>query len=195
LGLLGGTFDPIHVAHLFMGTLAADELGLSKVVFMPAGIPPHKRDNSITAPEHRLAMVRAAVSGETLFEVSDFELRRHSPSYTIETVRSLLDEAGKGTEVFLVIGSDSLVELHTWKDYTELLSLVRLAVYPRPGYPAEADDSIPAERVDVLQSDGLDFYLSSTIIRQRAASGRSIRYLVPRAVEEYIRNNNLYGKP
>lgn len=193
LGLLGGTFDPIHVAHLFMGALAADELSLFKVIFMPAGKPPHKQDVTITDHGHRLHMVRAAVKGEPLFEVSDLELRRNAPSYTIETVRELLMGAERGTELYLIVGSDSLLEIHTWKDCRELLSLVRLAVYPRPGFDPSACDAVSPGRVHLLQTGGLDFHLSSTAIRDRAASGRSIRYLVPRAVEEYITENNLYG--
>jgi len=195
LGLLGGTFDPVHVAHLFMGALAADELNLSRVLFMPAGIPPHKQDNSITSHSHRLAMLRAAVKNEPLFDVSDLELLKDSPSYTIDTVRSLLKDADGGTELYMIIGSDSLLELHTWRDHVELLSLVRLAVYTRPGFAPHAGDLIPRDRVHLLSTDGLDFHLSSTTIRERAGAGRSISYLVPRAVEEYILDNNLYGEP
>jgi nicotinate-nucleotide adenylyltransferase len=195
LGLLGGTFDPIHVAHLFMGAIAADDLDLAKVLLMPAGIPPHKRGGHITAHEHRLAMVHAAVDGDPLFEVSDLEMRRNAPSYTIETVRELLEIRGAETELFLIMGSDSLLELHTWKDHSELLSLVRLAVYPRPGFDPGSIDVIPRDRVNLLSTGGLDFRLSSTTIRERAAAGRSIRFLVPHAVEKYIVDNDLYGEP
>lgn len=192
MGLLGGTFDPIHVAHLFMGKFAAEELSLSKVLFMPAGVPPHKQDDPITARARRLAMVNAAVADEPLFEVSDLELHGNSPSYTIDTVRSLLGGADPGTELYLILGSDSLLEIHTWKDHLDLLALVRLAVFPRPGFPPLARDLIPGDRVHVLSTDGLEFCLSSTTIRKRAGAGRSIRYLVPRPVEEYILNNSLY---
>ena len=104
LGVLGGTFDPIHIAHLFMGTLAAEDLSLSKVILMPAGRPPHKQGSSITGRSHRLEMVRAAVRGDPLFEVSDLELSGSAPSYTIETVRQLLERAEGETELYLIIG-------------------------------------------------------------------------------------------
>lgn len=193
LGLLGGTFDPIHLVHLFMGEVAADELKLDKVIYMPAGMPPHKIRDPITAPAHRLSMTRAALQEAPRFEVSDLELYRNTPSYTIDTVKSLLADAERGTELYLIIGSDSLLELHTWKDQEELLSLVRLAVYPRPGHAPDATSIPGRDRVTFLHADDLAFNLSSTTIRDRVREGRSIRYLVPRPVEQYIRQNGLYG--
>jgi nicotinate-nucleotide adenylyltransferase len=192
IGLLGGTFDPIHNAHLFMGELAADELGLSEIIFMPAGRPPHKSGETITASAHRLAMVKLAIEDSPRFKVSDLEISRNSPSYTIDTVRTLLGELGRNSSLYLVIGSDSLLELCTWKDYDELMSLVRLAVYPRPGFSAPAGDFSRAGRVETLSAGGLGFDLSSSEIRARVRAGLSIRYLVPRAVERYIAEAGLY---
>lgn len=194
VGLLGGTFDPIHNAHLFMGELAADELALTQVIFMPAGVPPHKIGETVTPAAHRLAMVRLAIQDSARFKASDLEISQESPSYTIETVRTLLAELDRGTALYLVIGSDSLLELRTWRDHDELMSLVRLAVYPRPGFPPPED--LPwRERVKLLPADGLGFDLSSSEIRERVRAGRSIRYLVPRAVERYIEDNGLYRGP
>ena len=193
LGLLGGTFDPIHLAHLFMGELAADELSLGKVIYMPAGVPPHKNGGDVTAPAHRLAMARLALADAGRFELSDLEISRSSPSYTIETVRELLAGLERDAVLYLIIGSDSLHELHAWKDYGTLLSLVRLAVFPRPGHPPSAAHAPLGDRVEVLSAAGLGFDLSSSAIRERVRAGRSIRYLVPPAVERYIRENGLYG--
>ncbi len=193
LGLLGGTFDPIHTAHLFMGELAAEELGLAKVIFMPAGVPPHKDERSVSGSAHRLAMTRLAVEDAERFEVSDMELSRKTPSYTVDTVRELLAGLGTGAMIYLIIGSDSLLELHSWKDHDELLSLVRLAIYPRPGHPVSASRFPWTDRMVVLPGEDLTFNLSSSAIRDRVRSGRSIRYLVPPAVERYILENGLYA--
>ncbi len=193
IGLLGGTFDPIHVAHILMGEQAADELGLGKVIYMPAGAPPHKSDDVVASAAHRLAMVKLALDDCPRLEVSELELAREAPSYTIDTVRTLLAELGSETVLHLIIGSDSLLELHTWKDYEDLLRLVRLAVYPRPGAVAAERGPFEEAKVDVLSAGAAEFNVSSTAIRERVRSGRSIKYLVPPVVENYIRENGLYG--
>lgn len=192
IGLLGGTFDPIHVVHLFMGTLAAEELGLEKVIFMPAGAPPHKKRGSITPAEHRLAMARLAIRDEVRFEASDFELMRKTPSYTIDTVRHLRGMLDPGKRLYLIMGSDSLLEVDSWKDHDELLSLVTLAVFHRPGHSLEGFRASELEKAVVLSGDGVGFDLCSSAIRERVRKGRSVHYLVPTAVEEYIAQNGLY---
>jgi len=191
---LGGTFDPIHMAHLFMGELAADELDLSRVIYMPARVPPHKSGESVTSSHHRLSMSRLAVEDAPAFEVSDMELARPAPSYTIDTVRELLATLQHDASLYLIIGSDSLLELDSWKDHAELLTMVRLAVYPRPGYPATTGRTPWSDRALLLPGEDLTFNLSSSAIRDRVRSGRSIRYLVPRAVERYISEHGLYGR-
>jgi nicotinate-nucleotide adenylyltransferase len=190
IGLLGGTFDPIHIVHVFMGTLAREELGLGKVIFMPAGAPPHKVRGSITSARHRLAMAGLATQNESCFETSDIELTRDAPSYTIDTVRLLRRALEPHTQLYLIMGSDSLLELGTWKDHDELLSLVTLVVFPRPGHALEGP-RVPKNCV-VLSAEGVGFDLCSSAVRERVKKGRSIRYLVPSAVGEYITRHNLY---
>ena len=191
-GLLGGTFDPIHIVHLFMGTLAREELGLEKVIFMPAKVPPHKDRGSIAPARHRLAMAELALRDHDLFEVSDLELSREAPSYTIDTVRSLRRGLGPGSELYLIMGSDSLLDLDTWKDYDELLSLVTIAVYPRPGHAADVSRVSKSDNIVMLSADGIGFELSSSAIRRRVSQGKSVRYMVPGPVEEYIAGHRLY---
>jgi len=191
-GLLGGTFDPIHIVHLFMGTLALEELGLEKVIFMPAKVPPHKDRGSIAPAEHRLAMAELALRDHDLFEVSDLELNRDAPSYTIDTVRRLRGALGPGAELYLIMGSDSLLDLGTWKDHEELLSLVTVVVYPRPGHAADLSRVSESGDMVTLSADGIGFELSSSAIRRRVSRGKSVRYMVPGPVEEYIAEHGLY---
>ena len=192
IGLLGGTFDPIHMVHLFMGTLAVEELGLAKVIFMPAGIPPHKEGDSITPAVHRVAMAKLAIQGQSRFEVSELELSREPPSYTIDTVRVLQRCLGPGALLYLIVGSDSLLELPTWKDRGELVSRVTLAVFPRPGHAVEEARLDGPGKLIVLPADGVSFGVCSSCIRARVKKGKCIRYLVPSAVEEYIAEHGLY---
>jgi len=192
IGLLGGTFDPIHVGHLFMGEVAADRLGLERVIFIPAGNPPHKLSEPEAGPEHRLAMVNEAVRGTPGFEVSEIEIRRDGPSYTVDTVQEIRSTIGPRVEIYLIIGSDSLHELAAWRRSEELVSAVTLAVCPRPGFPAEAASPPRGSRVNVLDTGGVSFDVSSTAVRKLIREGRSVRYLVPAGVFEYIRASGLY---
>ena len=184
LGVFGGTFDPPHIGHLIVAQDARRALGLDRVVFVPASIPPHKRTDSITPPGTRLAMVRAAIAGDTGFEVDDLELRREGPSWTVETLRSLRSRL-PDAELILLIGSDQYAEFESWREPGEIRRLARLAVLTREGGADQPDDvdTVAVTRIDV----------SSTGIRARAAAGEPIRYLVPNAVEALIRLHGLYG--
>jgi nicotinate-nucleotide adenylyltransferase len=192
IGLLGGTFDPIHIAHVFMGRLAEEELGLERVIYVPAGVPPHKEPGSVTAARHRLAMIKLAVGNERSLEVSDLELARQATSYTIDTVRGLRRALKPESRLYIIMGSDSLLEVDTWKEHEELMSLATLAVFPRPGYSVDAYHARGSKAVVVLASAGVGFDLCSSAIRERVRRGKSIRYLVPGAVEEYIIREGLY---
>ena len=188
-GLIGGTFDPIHIAHLVMAEEALEQLRLSTVVFVPAARPPHKRGASLASFDDRIEMVRRALLGNARLSVSDVEGRRPDVSYTIDTVRMFRRER-PGERLCLIVGSDSLAQLATWKSPDELLSECEFVVAPRPGFTVEQAEPRFRDRVRLLDMPSLD--VSSSDIRERVRLGRSIRYLVPSEVEAYIREKNLY---
>ncbi len=189
LGILGGTFDPPHVGHLMVAQDVLEALGLDRVVFVPARVPPHKEGLSISPPDVRLAMLRAAVGDDPRFEVSELELRREGASYSVDTLRRLREERPEH-ELFFIIGADQFAELDTWREPEEIARLARLVVIPRggtePGAPPPGLD-VEYDVVDVTRIG-----LSSTDIRERVRAGRSIRYLVPEGVLEIIEAHALY---
>jgi len=189
-GLLGGTFDPIHVAHLIMAEAALEDLSLDRVIFMPSAVPPHKPGSGITAVAHRIEMVRRATADNPRFEVSELEASRPAPSYTIDTVREL-ESTLDGGRLHFIMGADSLTQFFSWKDPLALLSSCEFAVAPRPGVElGEADPRI-LERARILSAPAID--LSSSDIRERVRQGRTIRYLVPPEVSAYIAEKKLYS--
>lgn len=192
LGILGGTFDPIHIGHLVMASYAIDALDLDQVWFMPAQTPPHKK-REITDVVHRAEMVRLAVNLDSRFAFSDMDLRGDRPSYTSELL-TLLGDSLAGTELFFLIGADSLATFSTWHDPEVILEKAVLGVAERPG--STIDDSVRTS-VDGLATRIREFdspliELSSTEIRERRAHHKSITYLVPEVVENYIVENGLY---
>jgi nicotinate-nucleotide adenylyltransferase len=191
VGLFGGTFDPIHIGHLIAAEEARESVGLDRVVFVPCGIPPHKRSELVSAGPVRLEMTRLATRGNPGFEVSEFEVSRDEASFTIETVRHFSTQLGKDAELFLIVGADSVLEMSLWKNPVELLSESRPIVVSRPGF--DLDNVEPWLRDRVLLVEGVSVGVSSTDIRARVASGRSIRYLVPPPVLSYIVQNKLYS--
>jgi nicotinate-nucleotide adenylyltransferase len=188
---MGGTFDPIHIAHLIIAERALDQLGLDRVIFVPSARPPHKREDAVTSVEHRLEMVRLAIEGNERLELSDIEVRRPEPSYTIETVRQFARELGEDETLHFIMGADSLAQFFTWKDPQALLEACEFVVVPRPGVDFEESDPRIRERARVLESPLME--VSSSDIRASVRAGRSIRYLVPDPVEVYIREKNLYS--
>ena len=198
IGILGGSFNPPHVGHLIIAQNAYEEFGLSKVIFVPSKQPPHKAPRSVIDPSHRMAMTASAIAGDNRFELSDMELSMEGPSYTINTIRQL-HLRYPDTELCFIIGADSLLELHLWKDIVELLGLCRFVTFVRPGFGSngimESDVKLPAPWPNKLLSDvrpGLLVAVSSSEVRRRVAEGLSIKYLVPQAVEVYITSNELY---
>jgi nicotinate-nucleotide adenylyltransferase len=189
IGVFGGTFDPIHLAHLALAERVRETLELDRVLFVPAAVPPHKLDAAITPGKLRLEMVEIAIASNPAFAADDLELRRSGPSYTVDTVRSLAQRHG-GCEFFLAIGGDSLAEFPTWRDPAGILEHVRLAVIRRPGSPTAVPAGIPADKVTFVEAPLLE--IASRDLRARVAAGRSIRYLVPAAVEAFIRAHRLY---
>lgn len=195
-GILGGTFDPIHFGHLVLAEKAREAYGLQKVLFVPAAVPPHKIGEVSTSAENRLRMVELAVADHPDFQVSAVELERSGPSYSIDTIRQL-KEAHPGMDAALIMGFDSLLELHAWKDYQQILKEAKIITAFRPGYPIlKTDEDWPAflqpfrERILFLEAPLLD--ISSTWLRVELMYERSIRYLVPDAVREFIIAQRIY---
>lgn len=198
IGLLGGTFNPVHIGHLILAQCAAETYELSRTLFVPCAVPPHKNGGALAASAHRLAMLQAALQDDLRFEISDIEIRRRGPSYSVETVAELC-RRHPAAELFFIIGADSLRELHLWKDIYSLLSMCRFVAFGRPGVDVERvrpedmrlDPPWPERLLRDLKP-GRPVGVASSDIRRRVAEGMSIRYLVPRAVEMYIAEHGLY---
>ena len=189
VGVFGGTFDPPHLGHLAIAAWACDALALDRVLFVPAGQPPHKRGRKRTAARHRLAMIRLAVRGNPKFKVSTWELERRGPSFTIDTLEHLAKT--RGVQLHLVVGADSLDDFRTWKRPDAILALARLAVAGRPGSGARGDRwAAGTGRVDWIGNPLVE--VSSTLVRERTRAGYSCRYLVPDRVWNYIERHRLY---
>ena len=198
VGILGGTFDPPHIGHLWLATLAADSLDLSHVLLMPAARPPHKGRATISNAADRVMMTRLAISGDVRLDLSLVEMERPGPSYTVDSLAQLRTHLGAEVGLVLIMAADSFAQIETWRDPDRLLELAEWAVGPRPGTPMPERDALrerfgaKAARVHLLEGPSLD--LSSSEIRSRVAAGRPIRYLVPRAVEELIDARGLYRR-
>lgn len=196
VGVLGGTFDPIHLGHLALASGAMHLAGLDRVLFLPNRQPPHKAGRPVTPAHHRAAMVELAIAGDPRFAFSEMELQRTGPSYTIDTVQELLARQPDWHLAFLV-GMDSLLEITTWREWERLLTLTDLLVFNRPGYPTEAGQAMLArlgplaERVRILEIPGVA--VAARDLRRLASDGYPLRYLVPEAVERYIAAHQLYG--
>jgi len=186
IGILGGTFNPIHNAHIRLAELAKEKLNLDKVIFIPAYVPPHKDDPDIIDSNLRYEMVKIAIKGKGGFEVSDVEIRRKGTSYSVDTLKSLKERFAPGAELFFITGSDALSELHAWKSIEEIFALSHFVVARRPGYPME---NIPDE-VEVFRIP--DMEISSSDIRKKVKQGQSIEGIVPKKIIEYIRAKSLY---
>ena len=198
IGIMGGTFDPIHVGHLAVAEEAREALDLDRVLFVPAGRPPHKLPGSVSPVRDRVAMVELAIAGNPAFELSPVEIEREGPSFTVDTVEALAKAHPEAT-LHLILSAETFAELPSWHEPDRLFESARMAVVPREGYPAPDPAWIARafpgreDRVDYLGGPRLG--LSSTALRTRVAAGRSIRYLVPEAVEAYITDHQLYRRP
>lgn len=199
VGLLGGTFDPIHYGHLVIAEEVRTVLHLAEMVFVPAGHPPHKPGRIVTEAQHRLAMLELAIASNPHFTISLVDLERPGPSYTVETLQVLRQQWGAQTAIFFVIGGDSLEDLLAWYDPAGILrQLTALVAVQRPGYEEAAGyrDTLEArlpgikQRLIMVQAPQLD--ISATDLRRRVAEGRPIKYQTPEAVERYIIEYGLY---
>ncbi len=196
IGLMGGTFDPIHYGHLLAAEEARKGLNLDEVLFIPTGIPPHKDPKSLTPSDHRYAMTVVATLDHPFFRVSRIEIDWVGPSYTVDTLRALRARefgADPLPEFYFITGLDAVLEILTWKQPEEIVSLCRLVAVSRPGYNPRRMEELPARvRSAILPLEIPLLAISSTEIRRRVREGRSIRYLVPPSVEHYIAKNRLY---
>lgn len=185
-GILGGTFDPPHIAHLIAGETAYRELGLDVVTFIPAGAPWQKAGRRVSDADDRWQMILLATGGTDYFEADDRELRRDGWTYTIDT----LDEFGDDDDIFLVLGADAALGLPTWHRGDEIARRSTIVVIPRPGTDREAVEQVVLDHVWL---DMPEMEISGTMLRDRMADGRSIRFYVPDLVYDYVMSNDLYG--
>jgi nicotinate-nucleotide adenylyltransferase len=191
LGVIGGTFDPIHLGHLRAAENAREALGLDRVLFVPAGRPPHRPDQLAPALD-RFTMVALATTLHPAFVASDLELRREGPSYTVDTLRSLRAQDAE-EPLYLIVGSDTFPEMATWREPEALRALCTVAVVARPGAeetPLDAEALRPGAAVRVA---GPGLAISATRVRERVREKRSVRYLVPEGVADYIEKRGLYA--
>ncbi len=202
IGLYGGSFDPIHNGHLIVARAIVEKLCLERVIFLPSARPPHKPDERLADPTHRAEMVKLAIADEPGFDFSDYDLTREGPSYTIDTVRFFRGRFGSGANLFWIIGADSLAELTSWRCAGELVDACQIVTAVRAGSEepswdelgsALSDAQVETLRAGVLETPVIE--ISSTDIRERIQSHRSIRYLVPDAVRAYMEGHGLYRAP
>jgi nicotinate-nucleotide adenylyltransferase len=196
IGIMGGTFDPIHVGHLVTAEAVRIEFGLDNVLFIPAGSPPHKDHSQVSPALHRYIMTAMATYSNPYFYVSAIELERPGPSYTIDTIRALAQQYGPQTELYFITGADAVGDLPTWNDIDKLLDLCQFVATTRPGHQSALDSVISffgrkgEERIHRVTTPELE--ISATDIRERVKRGRSIKYIVPESVENYILKEGLY---
>jgi nicotinate-nucleotide adenylyltransferase len=197
IGVLGGSFDPIHAGHLAIAEAARDRHGLDRVLVVPAGVPPHKRGELAPAAD-RLTMVRLAIEGRPGLEASDIEIRRPGPSYTVDTLEEL-KRAHPDAELFFIMGADSLGEFFGWRNTRRILELARIVTVTRPGWQGDIDPAsfpgVPAEAIGRMAADRVEIpgvAAESKRIREAVRRGEPIDAEVPPSVAEYIRRRGLY---
>jgi nicotinate-nucleotide adenylyltransferase len=196
VGVLGGTFDPVHLGHLIIAEDVREQLKLDKVLFVPSGHPWLKEERIITSAEHRISMLRQALASNPHFQISLVDVERGGPSYTVDTLADLKHQFGDSASFFFILGWDSLRDIRLWKDPALIIQLCRLVAVRRPGSAKHGlstlETALPgiSQHVTLLSKPLIG--ISSSDIRRRVARGLSIKYLVPEAVETYIRENGLY---
>ena len=198
IGLLGGTFDPIHLGHLLLAVHSHEELDLDRVIFIPARLPPHKTE-PVVGPADRLQMVRLAVGDDDRFLVCDCEVSRDEPSYTIDTVGQFQQSLGDDTHLFWLIGSDMLADLPSWHEVGRLVDMVEIVVVSRASQPpadfSSLRPTLTTEQINRIQAHAIEVPLidvSSTMVRRRIRLGQSVRYFLPESVEKHILKHKLY---
>lgn len=212
VGILGGTFDPIHYGHLRAAEEARERFALERVIFIPAFIPPHKGTLRVTESRHRIEMVKRAIQGNELFEVSEVECAREGASYSVETIRQILLMEGPGLALYFILGIDAFQMIHTWRSYQELFNLTNWIVLKRPGYAKWGKEALPKEIAGLFHYDNRrkvwvhesghkvhfckfrSLEISATEIRRLIERGKSVRYLIPEEVRNYIETHGLYKR-
>lgn len=213
VGLFGGTFDPVHMGHLRAAEEIREYFGLTKVWFIPSALPPHKESSHVTPSRHRLEMLRLAVDSNEYFNICEYELKKQTASYTVETLR-YLTKIQPGLDFYFIVGHELFCEIETWREYRELFTLSNFIVITRPGFSEDESAELPLalksdfsydkveEKVRVYRNKKAKiiafthirgFDISSTEVRHLITEGKSIKYLVPDRVEDYIIANNLYS--
>ncbi len=197
IGVLGGTFDPIHNGHLAVAEAVRARLRLDEVLFVLAGQPWLRMDSPISAATHRIQMVRLATAGRPYYRVSTVEIERAGPSYTVDTIAELRGQLDSGDELFFILGWDNLAELPKWREPSRLVKMCSLVAVPRPGYSLPdlkaLEALIPGLAQSVILFDSPHLDISASEIKQRVARGLSIRHLVPEPVDRYIGEHGLYA--
>jgi nicotinate-nucleotide adenylyltransferase len=196
IGVMGGTFDPIHIGHLIVAEAVRARLNLAEILFVPAGQPWLKVDSPISPAEHRVEMVRLALADKPYFKLSTMEIERAGPTYTVDTIAELKAQLGAEDELFFILGWDNLAELPRWRQPSRLIQMCRLVAVPRPGSPRPDLKALEAiipglsQRVALMDKPEID--ISASAIRNRVAQGLSIHHLVPEPVGRYIKEHKLY---
>ena len=199
IGIFGGSFDPVHLGHLVMAEQCREQGRLDQLWFMPASVPPHKQNRQLASFAQRVEMLTLALSGQPAFHIKELENERSGPSYTVDTL-SQIRKTHPDDDIYLIIGADTLLDFPNWRQPQRIVELVALLVADRPGWDMPDVQEVRSRlslskgvdlRVEVIQMPLIN--LSSTDIRQRSHDGRSVRYLVPRAVEVYMAEKGLYG--
>jgi nicotinate-nucleotide adenylyltransferase len=191
VGIMGGTFDPIHHGHLVAASEVADRFGLDQVVFVPTGDPWQKSGSAVSSPEDRYLMTVIATASNPRFTVSRVDVDRDGPTYTVDTLRDLRDSYGASTELFFITGADALNKILSWKDAQALFALAHFVGVTRPGFELDASH-LPADSVSLVQVPAMA--ISSTDCRRRVEEGKPVWYLVPDGVVQYIAKRGLYRK-
>jgi nicotinate-nucleotide adenylyltransferase len=196
IGVLGGTFDPIHLGHLIVAEEARAKINLTQTLFVPAGQPWLKTNNVISPAEHRVEMIRLAIADKPYFKLSTMEIERPGPTYTVDTIAALKGQLGPDAELFFILGWDNLIQLPQWREPSRLIKMCHLVAVPRVGCPTpdltSLEAAIPGLSPSVILLDEPWIDINASEIRQRVGQGLSISHLVPEPVERYIKQHKLY---
>ena len=190
IGIMGGTFNPIHYGHLVSASEVCDKFKLDKVIFIPSALNPLKNTSNLADVHHRLKMIKLAVSDNPCFEASDIEIKRGGASYTIDTIKTLVKKYGKDTNLYFIIGADAFLEINSWASPDALLKMCKFIVTTRPGYDIEKAKQVFRKHTEIMEITHLE--ISSSDIRKRIKSGVPIKYLLPKRVGNYIQKHKLY---